>query len=286
MSTSKYFKAWKDVEDSMPRPSRCRQVVEYDYREFAQRVEEEAPAFVEQTVQSIFSGDLFILRNCVSPKFIQEVKERTWKLWKDTPESFHKILEGCPDFHRILTQEIAKNYSFKNIRHSSYFFPWNSDPVQLRPVVMERWRLLKYIQGYQKDEWELNTPKDGVVDRLQVAMYPRGSGYSEMHADPIVHQKLFISIYMSKRGKDFDQGGFYVVDSNDQIRDCEGDVEVGDLAFGYGSIVHGVAEIDPQIKIDWESDRGRWWIGLYSISSNEMVESKRATGRPVSIAAS
>ena len=31
------------------------------------------------------------------------------------------MLEGCPDYHRIITPEIAKNYSVGAVRHTTYF---------------------------------------------------------------------------------------------------------------------------------------------------------------------
>ena len=58
--------------------------------------------------------------------------------------------------------------------------------------IYKKWRMLKYLSGFYKDAWELNTPKDGIIDRFQVAMYPSGSGEQELHQDPYLFQKFFI----------------------------------------------------------------------------------------------
>lgn len=276
--SSPYKAEWQKREGIIPNPSRMRNVKEYDFFEFEKAVYEADPEFVHELVDSIYQGDLFILRNAFSAEFMRETKERAKGFFKASPSSFHKILQGCPDFHRVIDTETAKNYTFKSIRHSSFYFPWNNDPLGIRAEVMRRWRVCKYLSGFRKDEWETNLPKDGVVDRIQVAYYPTEIGESEMHSDPIMHQKLFISAYMSKKGVDYKEGGFYCLNTEDKVVDCEPLVNVGDLAFGYASVVHGVAKVDPHVPVNWASDQGRWWIGLYSISSNEMPESDRARG--------
>ena len=68
------------------------------------------------------------------------------------------------------------------------------------------------ISGFYKDAWEFNTPKDGIIDRFQVAMYPSGSGEQELHQDPYLFQKFFISIYLSKKNIDYKSGGIYLID--------------------------------------------------------------------------
>ena len=45
--------------------------------------------------------------------------------------------------------------------------------------------------------------------------------------------------------------------------------------------MHGVDTVDPDKKTDWLAKDGRWWLGLYS-NSTDMV-SKRATGKKVNI---
>ena len=50
-----------------------------------------------------------------------------------------------------------------------------------------------------------------VVDRIQIVKYPSKYGFLEPHLDPYKFQRLFISGYMSKKGKDFLGGGFYVL---------------------------------------------------------------------------
>lgn len=272
-----YLKFWEEFEGSKDRPLYAQKLIETDYAEFAAKVREEDPRFVREIVESLYSGDIYLLKNGFSQEFMQRLLDETDALWQKTPSSFHKMLEGCPNFHRIQDEETAKKYVFQSVRHSYYWFHWNPDPFSFAsiPQIMERWRILKYVGGYGYDEYEKNTPKDGVVDRFQVARYLPG-GLSETHSDPYQNQRTFISAYMSKRGVDYEKGGFYVVGPGNTKVDVEDKIEVGDIGIGYATVMHGVAEIDPNQNQDWAQKNGRWWLGLYS-NSTDYVQN-RATG--------
>ena len=42
------------------------------------------------------------------------------------------------------------------------------------------------------------------------------------------------------------------------------------MAFGFATVVHGVAAVDPHKSVDWGVMQGRWFLGLYSVSSDEV----------------
>ena len=54
-----------------------------------------------------------------------------------------------------------------------------------------------------------------------------------------------ISGYLSTRGVDYKQGGFYFVDGEDNKLDIEDKVNAGDIGLFYASIRHGLNTIDP-----------------------------------------
>ena len=59
--------------------------------------------------------------------------------------------------------------------------------------------VLKYLSGYYENAWEKNTPKDGIVDRIQIVKYPPNSGSQELHQDPYIYQKfLFLYTYLKR----------------------------------------------------------------------------------------
>lgn len=276
-----YLKAWEKIESDDTRPAYGRNIVEVDYQEFKAKVVAEDPKFVKEVVESLYAGDAYLLKNGFSQEFVTNLIDKVQDNWERTESSFYQMLEGCPDYHRIVDAEAAANYTFKNIRHSQYWFPWNGDPMGVSAEIMDRWSIFKYLGGFKYDEYVGNTPKDGIVDRFQVARYLPGSGISETHTDPYENQRVIISVYLSKRGVHYQEGGFYVVGPGNQLMDMEHLIDVGDIGINYATVMHGVDLVDPGKPTDWASMEGRWWMGLYSNSSDHVKE--RVTGRPADI---
>jgi len=190
------------------------------------------------------------------------------------------MLEGCPNFHRVIDEELAKKYSVTAVKHSAYVFPWNDDLLGLRNEINARWRVIKKFSGLAPLKYEDNTPKAGVVDRIQVCLYPPGAGELERHTDPFHNQLTFISGFLSTRGEkdSYDEGGFYVIGVNDEIVDFEPFVKEGDMAIGPATVEHGVLKVDSSYSgpIDWYGRRGRWFLGLYNNDSDEVGKRETA----------
>lgn len=250
-----------------------------DYQEFKEKVQHQADSFVESIVGSLYSGDAYLIKGAFTRDFMINLKKKVHAYWQAKPSEFYKMLEGSPDFHRIIDLESGKKYSFRGCKHSCYFYPWNDDPLDLFGPIYERWRVIKFLTGLRPDEYEKNTPKDGVVDRIQIVQYPPRIGFLEPHSDPYLHQRLFLSGYMSKRGVDYQGGGFYLVGPGDKVVDVEDQIDIGDICIGYATVYHGVAPADRHKEPNWELDDGRWFLSMYSNASDEVPN--RHTGHPV-----
>ena len=277
---NKFAPAWKLLEKLYPRPERVRHVKFSEYQSFRERVMNQGYDFVSQIVASLYHGDIYILRNAFPEDWMAELKRKVFAYGQATPSSFHKMVEGTPDFHRVIDLETGKKYSFPVCKHSAFFYRW-ADPLKLFPPVYERWRVIKILMGLEPDAYEMNTPKDGVVDRIQVAQYPSKIGFLETHSDPWLHQRLFFSGYMTKRGVDYVGGGFYLVGPGDKVVEVEDDINVGDIGIGYATVYHGVAPCNRDYDTDWNSPAGRWFLSMYSNASDEVKN--RHTGKPAKL---
>ena len=264
-----YQKLWQSIENKKTQPRYLNNVISTSYTEFCEKVFEQNPSFVKNIVESLYSGDVYILKQAFQKDYLQKLKYKLHQHSQNTPQSFHKMLDGCPDFHRVIDPILAKNYSLRAIKHSYYFFPWNSDPFNLFKIINEKWRVFKFLGGFSADAYEKNIPSTGVVDRLQIAQYASGVGELELHSDPYLNQKVGISVIMSKRGEDYKIGGTYILNSNKEKIDIENDLDVGDIYFAYPTVLHGVEVIDKGQEVNWNSLNGRWWMGLYSNDSDE-----------------
>jgi hypothetical protein len=267
---------WQVLENHDTRPRCMRELKTLDFFEFKEKVMAPTDSFADDLVSSLYQGDVYILKNAFSKEFMQKLTTTTFQWGQELPSEYHQMLEGCPDYHKIIDVEAAKKFSYDAVRHSHFFFPWNADPLNFFGEINDRWRVFKYLGGFQKDVYENNTPLDGIVDRIQVARYPAGGGGLEAHVDPFVNQKMIIGAMMSKRGLDYLQGGFYCMDQNVEKVDLENYLDVGDMVCAYPTVVHGVDAVDPDKELDWNSIEGRWFLGLYSNDSNH-VEKRNTT---------
>lgn len=269
---------WKIRESEVAAPTRLRLVRVMNWSDFRDGVLKAEDYFVQTIVGSLYWGDVFILRNAFPSEFMRELKAKTVAWTRSREQSFHQMVDGVPDFHRMIDIETGKKYALEGCKHSAYFFRWNDDPLNIWPAITERWAIIKMALGLKADEYEANLPSSGrPVDRIQVVRYPPSIGFLEPHQDPPENQRCFISGYMSKRGSDYQGGGFYGVDENDRMVDLEGQIEIGDMAIGYATVCHGVAPCDRGRVPDWTAADGRWFLGLYS---NSPDTAPRVTVRP------
>ena len=217
------------------------------------------------------------MKNVISKEFCERIVERTHALDSTRDQSFHKIFDGCPNFHRLIDHEVSRRYSLTAIKHATYYFPWNSDPLDLFGSFNEIWRVFKYFGGFPARAFENNIPSDGVIDRIQIAQYPAGVGELNRHIDPVKNQRVIIGLIMSKRGEEYQSGGFYYVDTNDRVIDVEDQLDIGDILCCYPTVHHGVEIIDPDKQANWSSVEGRWWLGPASVDSDHLRERMTAS---------
>ena len=276
---NKFAPVWEQVEKN-PRPERVRHLFHMDWADLKHYVRMGDPEWIEDMVRSLYAGDVYILTQAFDPAWMRELRAKTIEYWTTKPSEFYQMLEGCPDFHRLIDLETGKKYSFPVCKHSAFFYPWNDDPLEVFFTINKRWRVIKVLMGLEPDAYEKNTPKDGVVDRIQIANYPPRIGFLAPHCDPHLHQRLFFSGYMSKRGVDYSGGGFYLVGRNDEVLEAEHNISIGDIGIGYATIYHGVAPSDRSKEVKWDGS-GRWFLSMYSNASDEFPN--RHTGHPVTL---
>ena len=261
---------WISLESKSQIPKRVNNVKHLEFDLLKEKILNQDEDFIIKMIESLYSGDFYILKNAFKKEFMDYLKTETFKYYKNKPSDFYKMLEGTPDFHRIIDLEIGKKYAIKMCKHSFYFYPWNDDPLKIFPQIYDRWRIIKTLMGLKPNEYENNTPKDGIVDRVQVVQYPSRIGYLEPHIDPNKNQRLFFSGYMSKAGVDYQGLGFYLIDKRNQIVEVESKINKGDVGIGYSTVYHGVAPVNTNKNPNWEDiNDGRWFLSMFSNESDE-----------------
>ena len=273
-----YSQYWENVKES-DLPSYANKIITIDFEEFKKKYHNNNNTKDKKDlIKSLLDGDIYILKNSFEKNILEKLKDYVIKeKFSKKNFEFHKVLDGVPNFSRNITPDLAKNYSIIQIKMSSYWFPFNEDKETFKifQMVYPKWRTLKYISGYKEDIFEKNIPSDGLVDRIQVVRYPLNTGVIEPHTDPYLYQRFFISSYFSKKGIDYNEGGFYAFDKNKKEVDVEKILDIGDLCFGLATIKHGVNEAKGSgtknlPPTDLRS--GRWFLGIYTMESDYSKE--------------
>lgn len=267
---------WKYVESKYPLPKYVLKVEVINFDDVKNILDTKNLYLAKKIIRDMYVKNVaFILRKSAPPS-LRKILNKLVELQEKKKPSFHKMYDGTPNFHRIIDKKITKKYSVYAIKHSYFFYNWNIKSKyekDFKEAVYKHWRYVKYLAGNSKKQYENNIPSQNQVDRLQIVNYPRGGGELRDHVDPRKNQRLVSGLIMSKIGQDFDKGGFYFKDIKNKKWNIEKKLNIGDSVMFYGSIIHGVDKIDPQIKrIDWKSKKARWFIGMFCNDSNHVKD--------------
>ena len=274
---------WSDIEKNIPQPSVLRNINEIEGDDFINIINTQDKEEIKNMISNLYSGDFYIFKNAFDKEFINNLRNNLVLFSKNSPSTFHKIIENCPNFHRIQDQKTLGSYSINAIRHSFYFFRWNKDEFNLFNTLDRYWSPIKFLSGLNYDAFINNTPKDKIVDRLQIVRYPKNTGFIEPHQHSTYNQRIVISVYMSKKTYDFDEGGTYFVSEGNKLH-VEDKIDIGDVGIFYGSMKHGVDSVTiSKNNNNYSNDNlsGRWWMGLYSPESDHNI--LRHTSNPTKI---
>jgi len=271
---------WTSLESNKKNPSDLKKINKINSDLFIKKIKSKNQLFIKKMIAGLYAGEVYIIKNAISKQYINKLKLNLVDYSKKNNSSFYKMLEKCPNYWIRQDEKLKKKYSFMAIRDSYYFFRWNKEDFKIWKNFDNIWGCIKLLGGLKHNEFKKNTPKNIVVDRVQVVRYPEMTGRTEPHVHDPIHQRLIISVYMSKMGKDFSSGGSYLFKKNKKING-ETHIDIGDVGIFYATLKHGVdpVRIEKKIQIKNELTKGRWWCGLYSPESDYAVD--RHTSSPI-----
>ena len=265
---------WTYLEKKYEPPKYVSKLKNLEFMKLKDASDKNNEKFLKKIIKNMYvKREAYILKNSAPKKLKRTILDLANIYKKTRKNSFYKMLDGTPNFHRSIDKDITKKYSLYAIKHSFYFYNWNIKnnlEKELKKGAYKHWRYIKFLAGNNKYRFEKNIPSDGQIDRLQIVRYPSGGGELRDHVDPRKNQRVVSGIIMSKIGEDFSQGGFYFKNSNNKKLNIENKLEVGDAVIFYGSLVHGVESVDPQKKLTWNSNEGRWFLGMFVNDSDHV----------------
>ena len=284
ISTNQIKDYWKKIESKSAPPRFVKKVSIINFEIFRKNLKDKKEFYIKSIIKRMYSGEAFIIRNAAKKNLKETILKLAKHYDKKHKPSFHKMIDGTPNFHRIYDTEITKKYSLYAIKHSYFFYNWNIKTKlekKLKEGVYRHWRYIKFLAGNGMYQFEKNIPSDGQIDRLQIVNYPKGGGELRDHVDPRKNQRVVSGLIMSKIGEDFNSGGFYFRNKQNKKINIENQLEIGDSVIFYGSVIHGVDVVDRNEKLNWKSYDSRWFIGMFVNDSNHVkdrITAKDLTG--------
>ncbi len=273
LNSSSLKKFWLNLEKKKYPPKYVKKVNLIEFESLRSLINKKSEFQVKNIIKKIYSGEAFIVRNAAKKNLKKTIIQLAKYYDRNQRQSFHKMLDGTPNFHRIIDKNITKKYSLYAIKHSYYFYNWNIKSKlekQFKRGAYRHWRYIKFLAGNNRFEFEKNIPSQNQIDRLQIVNYPLGGGQLRDHVDPRTNQRIVTGLIMSKKGIDFQSGGFYFRSKNKKKINIEDKLEIGDAVIFYGSLVHGVDAVDKNKKINWKSYDGRWFVGMFVNDSDHV----------------
>ena len=112
---------WISLESKKPPPKSVKKISIIEFDKLKKSINSKNEIFVKNLVRKMYDGEAFVVRNAAQKKLKKIIIDLAKYYDKKQKSSFHKMLDGTPNFHRIIDKKITKKYSLYAIKHS-YFF--------------------------------------------------------------------------------------------------------------------------------------------------------------------
>ena len=152
---------WKTLEKKKPVPKFVKKINILEFDKLKKSINSKNEIFVKNLARKMYNGEAFILRNAAK-KNLKNIMINLAKHYdKKQKPSFYKMLDGTPNFHRIINKKITKKYSLYAIKHSYFLYNWNIKSKlekDFKKEVYRHWRYVKFLAGNSKFQYEKNIP--------------------------------------------------------------------------------------------------------------------------------
>ena len=239
------------MESTRVEPKKCKGLKIIDYSEdiFTQ---------IDIIKEAIANDKAIIITNMYPKPLLNKIKKYLFNIGLSSLPSYHVLDRKIPDHHLILRNH-PDSY-VDSYAHKFYFYPWNQNIFDFFKIFKEMFQIKNLITGLDANQYfSANPEDDDFVIRCLFHHYPAGGGFIARHSDTVgVHQSVTSIAALSDKGKDFVNGGLYVVDENDKKIYIDDHLKSGSVLFFNPEIIHGVDEIESTSEGGFFDPSGRW----------------------------
>ena len=120
-NTEAIQKYWKYLESRSIAPEKISKISIIKFEDLKEACDKKNEFYIKSLIKKMYNGSAFIVRGAAKKKLKDTILKLAKKYDSKEKPSFHKMLDGTPNFHRIYDKNITKKYSLYAIKHS-YFF--------------------------------------------------------------------------------------------------------------------------------------------------------------------
>lgn len=207
------------------------------------------------------------MREFVAPQQVKRIREYLARIGGSSLPTYEPLALGSPNFHRLNADD--ERSIVRGCFHQFSFFPWNQDVFELFALMRPLFMVKNVLSGNPPERFLGRQGEHGVAARLAFQFYPQGSGFLNLHRDPVgSHQQVVPTVSFSQKGVDFHEGGAFLVDRLGARHDLDALLQLGDCVLFDASTAHGIDVIDPTRRSNWLDFAGRWSL---LIATNKLV---------------
>ena len=103
---NKIDKYWNFLEKTYPLPKYVKSVKELEFKDLKKAIDNNNEAYLKKIIKRMYvNNEAYILKKC-APKNLKNVMLNLVSLYKSNKkQSFHKMLDGVPNFHRAIDKK-------------------------------------------------------------------------------------------------------------------------------------------------------------------------------------
>ena len=211
----------------------------------------------------VMDGNIVILKQVFEKNFLLEFR----KEFLDWSKSIPSIIPANePDklYLKNNHHRIDDNLSQSETPHRSHFY--NLMRIDLLPTELsiKSTKIFSSLRDLQNKisgtKGDFKPSNNSISMRPQVIQYPSGGGFFGEHIHPLEPQRIGLITGLSRKGIDYKTGGTTFKTPHGFVD--SGDHDIGDITLFRYNLPHAVTEVDPDEKLNWNSEKGRWTIIL------------------------
>lgn len=212
-------------------------------------------AFADLRAEVMDRGRIVILKGVFSDALATGVRSAVAGWGRATPLA--EVDDFSGNYHRQRCM-VSRLQQAPHLFHDYNFNALNAVPEVVREPLLS---LFEPLRALYRDltgvETAFEVPAAGPYVHPQIIHYPAGGGYFARHWHNLEPQLLGFIVSLSKRGRDFRNGGTVFEIEGERV-ETETVQDIGDICLWRYDHAHWVTQSDLGDKFDWDSDAGRW----------------------------